>query len=71
MQHLHYRKRWAASWLRGQAKAVARGALPPKTLPSTLARALDCGLSADEIVRILQELDESGPASYREVVDRA
>jgi hypothetical protein len=52
------RRCWAESWLREQTRAVARGVLPLHTLPSVITRALNCGLSHEEIAALLDETSE-------------
>jgi len=55
---------WAASRLREQTCAVARGLIPLHTLPSIITRALDCGLSHEEVAVLLDEASET-PAPDR------
>jgi hypothetical protein len=59
MPTLLERRCWAASWLREQTRAVSGGLLPLHTLPSAITRALDFGLSHEEVAILLDEVSET------------
>ena len=66
MSSLLERRSWAVSWLREQARAVARGVLPLQTFPSVITRVLDCGLSHEEVAALLEEASEPPAAASRD-----
>jgi hypothetical protein len=66
MSALLERRWWAASWLREQARAVARGVIPLQTFPSVITRALDCGLSHEDVAALLDEASEPPAATVQD-----
>jgi hypothetical protein len=46
-------RRWAAAWLAGVARAIARGRASAAALDGAAARARACGLSDEDIATIL------------------